>query len=62
MTDAIANHPPASAVELLSVEARTPRAQLSAVLTTTLPEHGLDRMTPRKIESVLCTSALTAHI
>ena len=35
---------------------------IAHALVTTLPERGLDRMTPDKIESVLCTSALTAHI
>ena len=35
---------------------------IARVLVTTLPERGLDRMTPDRIESVLCTSALTAHL
>jgi hypothetical protein len=35
---------------------------IAHALVTTLPERGLDRMTPGRIESVLCTSALTAHI
>jgi hypothetical protein len=35
---------------------------IAHALVTTLPERGLDRMTPGQIESVLCTSALTAHI
>jgi hypothetical protein len=39
-----------------------PQRDLATALVTTLPERGLDRMTSKKIESVLCTSALTAHI
>lgn len=35
---------------------------LSHVLCTTLPANGLDRMTPDRIELVICASALTAHI
>jgi hypothetical protein len=35
---------------------------LARVCVTTLPERGLDRMTPLRIESQLCTTALTAHI
>lgn len=37
-------------------------ALLANVVSTTLAERGLDRMTSAKIESQLCTSALTAHI
>ena len=44
-----------------TVEASQP-VQALAALSATLPENGLDRMTPAKVESVLCTSALTAHI
>lgn len=33
-----------------------------AAMTQTLQSNGLDRMTPSRIESLLCTSALTAHI
>jgi hypothetical protein len=39
-----------------------PERDIAHALVTTLPDRGLDRMTPGKIESVLCTSALTAHI
>jgi hypothetical protein len=35
---------------------------VAAALVTTLPQRGLDRMTPGRIESVFCTSALTAHM
>lgn len=33
-----------------------------AVLFDTLPDLGLDRMTPNKVEFVMCASALTANI
>ncbi len=33
-----------------------------AALRITLPQNGLDRMTQHRIESQLCTSALTAHL
>jgi len=33
-----------------------------AVLFDTLPDLGLDRMTPSKVEFVMCASALTANI
>jgi hypothetical protein len=36
--------------------------EVAEALVTTLPERGLDRMTPDRIESMLCTSALTAHL
>jgi hypothetical protein len=35
---------------------------VAAALVTTLPQRGLDRLTPSRIESVFCTSALTAHM
>jgi hypothetical protein len=35
---------------------------IADALAATLPERGLDRMTPDRIESTLCTSALTAHL
>jgi hypothetical protein len=33
-----------------------------AVLFETLPDLGLDRMTPNKVEFVMCASALTANV
>lgn len=33
-----------------------------AVLFDTLPDLGLDRMTPNKVEFVMCASALTANV
>ena len=33
-----------------------------AVLFETLPDLGLDRMTPNKDEFVMCASALTANV
>lgn len=35
---------------------------LLEALSRTLPNGGMDRMTPAQIESQLCTSALTAHM
>lgn len=37
-------------------------AMLGQIMTKSLPDRGLDRMTATGVESVLCTSALTAHI
>lgn len=45
-----------------STAVEQPVPDLSAALTATLPVKGLDRMTSTRVELVLCTSALTAHI
>jgi hypothetical protein len=34
----------------------------AAMIFDTLPERGLDRMTPDKVEFVMCASALTAQV
>lgn len=36
--------------------------QNQLTLFKTLPEKGLDRLTTAKVEQILCTSALCAHI
>jgi len=36
--------------------------EVSSDLFKSLPEKGLDRLTSAKIEHVICTSALSAHI
>lgn len=36
--------------------------ELVAVLTGTLPERGMDRMTSERIEEFMSITALTAHI
>lgn len=64
MTEDSAGHPTAVETPSHPVAAPTSHIEHEVVraLVATLPERGLDRMTPGKIESVLCTSALTAHI
>lgn len=37
-------------------------SNLASVMTQTLPEAGMDRMTQHQIEEVLAVSALTAHL
>lgn len=47
----------------VEVEDEAPAStHLATVLTRTLSERGLDRMSASGIESCLCTAALTAHI
>lgn len=36
--------------------------KMAMVLFRSLPEKGLDRLTGAKVEHILCTSALSAHI
>jgi hypothetical protein len=63
MTEERAGHQ--TAVQEAPSEATAPTLvehDVARALVATLPERGLDRMTPGRIESVLCTSALTAHI
>lgn len=47
---------PALSAEPMTIE------NLSHVLTRTLPQDGMDRMTSKQIEEVLSVPALTAHI
>jgi hypothetical protein len=52
----------------MTVKIETPTATLTdagtacAVLFDTLPDLGLDRMTPNKVEFVMCASTLTANV
>ncbi|MDT0304327.1 hypothetical protein [Streptomonospora wellingtoniae] len=37
-------------------------SQLTEVMTRTLPQGGIDRMTDERIEEILAVPALTAHL
>lgn len=49
-------------VELDVVDCETCTTAADAVVFDTLPDLGLDRMTPGKVEFVMCASALTAQV
>lgn len=41
---------------------KTTTEQLAHIMVRTLPEGGLDRITPERVEEMLSVPALTAHI
>ncbi|GAA4912100.1 hypothetical protein [Streptomonospora salina] len=43
-------------------EPSTTASDLTAVMTRTLPQGGIDRMTDERIEEILAVPALTAHL
>jgi hypothetical protein len=45
-----------------SVDRRIGIGALVDIMTRTLPEGGMDRMTSRRIEELLAVAALTAHL
>ncbi|MFB7630431.1 hypothetical protein ACFC0M_05705 [Streptomyces sp. NPDC056149] len=50
-------------IETVKVQAdRTEVHDLAQIMTRTLPEAGMDRMTSARVEEVLAVPALTAHI
>ncbi|MFC5253421.1 hypothetical protein [Streptomyces nigrescens] len=52
-----------TAVETIEVqEDHTEAHDLAQIMTRTLPEAGMDRMTSARVEEVLAVPALTAHI
>ncbi|QBI53984.1 hypothetical protein [Streptomonospora litoralis] len=42
--------------------APAPATELAGIITRTLPEGGIDRMTDERIEEILAVPALTAHL
>jgi len=47
---------------LISEQKRNKKISKSNALFRTLTEKGLDRLTAAKVEHIICTSALSAHI
>lgn len=64
MTEVRADDPTAATVPTQQVASPMSLVErdVARALVATLPDRGLDRMTSGRIESVLCTSALTAHL
>jgi hypothetical protein len=55
--------PQSTTAEPVKVESRyTEVRDLAQIMSRTLPEAGMDRMTSQRIEEVLAVPALTAHI
>lgn len=46
----------------LEQEVVSTEAEVEEIIFDTLPDLGLDRMTPGKVEFVICASALTAQV
>jgi hypothetical protein len=61
MEDAMA--PQTTAAEAVKIESEHADVHdLAQIMSRTLPEAGMDRMTSQRVEEVLAVPALTAHI
>lgn len=49
-------------LELINLNLHKKEDLDKAIFFKTLPERGLDRLTKRRIEYIICTSALCSHI
>lgn len=55
--------PQPTTAEAVKVESEHPDVHdLARIMSRTLPEVGMDRMTSQRVEEVLAVPALTAHI
>lgn len=55
--------PQSAIAETVKVESEHPDVyDLARIMSRTLPEVGMDRMTSQRVEEVLAVPALTAHI